>query len=106
MIPSKLTKCSVIIFIICLSMINARPRNFQDLLSNEKTEAECAKMRSLKKNMSDYLHEKLKHLTSEQQEYLAKKLISRLHKHFKTGRHKVESNGPWTNNGEMFARML
>ena len=97
---------STLIIIISISLTMSRPKSLRGSL-NLKGDIECSKLRSLKKSMSDYLQKKLMNLTEEQQEILAKKLISKLHRHyFHHQGHKVDSSGPWINNGEMFARML
>ena len=62
---------------------------------------DCIKIQNLKKSVYKYLESKLTNLNSSQQELLAKKLIAKLNR-----RLYHHSHGPWTGNGEMFARIL
>ena len=90
----KLILTFLLIFLL-LSMYVALPAQVKSRL--KKTD--CVKIRTIKKSVYNYLESKLANLNSPQQELLAKKLIVKLNRHFL-------SHGPWTDNGEAFARML
>ena len=102
----KLILTILYIFLI-LNIIDARPAQRKSRSENEHRvtlrlkKTDCAKIRNLKKRVYNYLESKLVNLNSSQQELLAKKLIAKLNR-----RLHHHSNGPWTDNGEMFARML
>ena len=81
---------------LLLSMYVARPAQVKPRL--KKTD--CVKIRTIKKSVYNYLESKLANLNSSQQELLAKKLIAKLNRHI------FQSQGPWTDNGEIFARIL
>ena len=87
---------------LLLSMNVALPAQVKSRL--KKTD--CVKIRNLKKSVYNYLESKLANLNSSQQELLAKKLIAKLNRHFLSRRGHPQSQGPWTDNGEIFARML
>ena len=93
-----------------LSMNVALPANRNSSSENkvkvglEKPNSE--RIRYLKKSVYNYLESKLESLNSSQQELLAKKLIAKLNRHFSSRRRHQQSHGPWTDNGEIFARML
>ena len=95
-INMKLILTFLPIFLL-LSTYVARPAQVKSRL--KKTD--CVKIRTIKKSVYNYLESKLANLNSSQQELLAKKLIAKLNE--RLYRH---SHGPWTENGEMFARML
>ena len=101
-----LTFLSILLF---LSMSVARPAHRNSSNENEvqlrMKKTDCVKIRNLKKSVYNYLESKLANLSPTQQEILAKKLIAKLNRHFsRRGHHR--SDGPWTDNGEIFARML
>ena len=95
---------------LLLSMSIARPahRNAsnENELESRSKKTDCVKIRNLKKSVYNYLESKLANLNSSQQELLAKKLIAKLNRHFLSRRGHPQSQGPWTDNGEIFARML
>ena len=80
---------------LLLSTYVARPAQVKSRL--KKTD--CVKIRTIKKSVYNYLESKLANLNSSQQELLAKKLITKLNRHFL-------SHGPWPDNEEIYARML
>ena len=99
----------IFVVLLCISLIHCRPT--EENKSNEdsfkrKERSECIKINNLKKNVYEYLESKLANLNRAQQELLAKKLISKLHRHFSSRRIQDKARGPWINNGDMFARML
>ena len=102
----KLILTVLCIFLI-LNIIVARPSQRKSGSENENRvplrlkKTDCAKIRNLKKSVYNYLESKLVNLNSSEQELLAKKLIAKLNR-----RLHHHSHGPWTDNGEMFARML
>ena len=102
-INMKLTLTFLPIFLL-LSMSVARPAHRNSSNENELEsrlkKTDCVKIRNLKKSVYNYLESKLANLNSSQQELLAKKLIAKLNQHI------FQSQGPWTDNGEIFARML
>ena len=71
----------------------------ENMLKSRLKKTDCVKIRTIKKSVYNYLESKLANLNSSQQELLTKKLIAKLNRHFL-------SHGPWTDNGENFARML
>ena len=95
---------------LLLSMSVARPAHRNSSNENELEsrlkKTDCVKIRNLKKSVYNYLESKLANLNSSQQELLAKKLIAKLNRHFLSRRGHPQSQGPWTDNGEIFARML
>lgn len=98
----------ICILIICTSLSNGRPSTRDSVENSEQFERtardDCIKIQNLKKNVYNYLESKLIHLSKAQQELLARKLINKLHRHFNNRR--IREHGPWTDNAEMFARML
>ena len=97
-----------IFLILNINLARPAPTNSR---SEDKVElvlkkTECEKIRNLKKSVYNYLESKLENLNSSQQELLAKKLIAKLNRYFSSHRRQHHSHGPWTENGEMFARML
>ena len=108
-INMKLILTFLPIFLL-LSMTVARPahRNAsnENELESRSKKTDCVKIRNLKKSVYNYLESKLANLNSSQQELLAKKLIAKLNRHFLSRRGHPQSQGPWTDNGEIFARML
>ena len=99
-----------LVLFLCLNLIVGRPAHDRSSSGNEveprSKKAECEKIRNLKKSVYNYLESKLANLNPAQQELLAKKLIAKLNRHFSHRRRHHQSRGPWTDNGEMFARML
>ena len=100
----KLTLTFFYIYLI-LNISDARPsqRNSrgENRVELRLKKTDCIKIQNLKKRVYKYLESKLTNLNSSQQELLAKKLIAKLNE-----RLYHHSHGPWTENGEMFARML
>ena len=103
------TMMQIFVVLLCITLVHCRPT--QEIKSNEEKlkreeRSECIKINNLKKNVYEYLESKLANLNKAQQELLARKLISKLHRHFSSRRIQETSRGPWINNGDMFARML
>ena len=99
----------IVILSIFISLVCSRPsseRSSDNELRRSK-KAESEKLQHRKKSVYSYLESKLVKLSPAEQERLARKLISRLHRHFTSRRrHHRSSRGPWVDNGEVFARML
>ena len=110
-IPHKMYKIIMQIFVVflCISLMHCRPaedNGSKEVNFQREERSECIKINNLKKNVYEYLESKLANLNRAQQELLAKKLISKLHRHFSSRRIQDNARGPWINNGDMFARML